>query len=274
MENWTGILRLDVEERYGKTVAENVYFQGALKVMRPVYHDESGQACYYILNPGGGYLDGDCYKVQISLKEQARLTLTTQSATKVYKTPNTPAYQITEIFLQAGSYLEYIPDPLIMYRHARYKQKNVVRMEKGATFLYSDIITPGWSPDGEQFSYDKLQLINEIYIDDELVTFDHIKLNPAEQNMEAIGFMEGYSHLGSMIVVGEQTTTDLLDRLFNAISTNDMEYKVGLSMLPVKGFTLRVLANSTQTIERIFTECQNILSKEWFNTKPCFLRKY
>ena len=86
--------------------------------------------------------------------------------------------------------------------------------------------------------------------------------------------MEGYSHLGSMIVVGEQTTTDLLDRLFNAISTNDMEYKVGLSLLPVKGFTIRVLANSTQTIERIFTECQNIISKEWFNTKPSFLRKY
>ena len=180
MENWTGILRLDVEERKGKTVAKNVYFQGALKVMRPVYHDESGQACYYILNPGGGYLDGDRYKMQISLKEQARLTLTTQSATKVYKTPNTHAYQETEIFLQAGSYLEYIPDPLIVYRHARYKQKNVIRMEKGATFLYSDIITPGWSPDGEQFSYDKLQLINEIYMDDELVAFDHIKLNPAD----------------------------------------------------------------------------------------------
>ncbi len=62
-------MRLDVEDRQGKTVAENVYFQGALKVMRPVYHDESGQACYYILNPGGGYLDGDCYKMQISLKE-------------------------------------------------------------------------------------------------------------------------------------------------------------------------------------------------------------
>ena len=34
-----------------------------------------------------------------------------------------------------------------------YKQKNIIRMDKGATFLYSDIITPGWSPDGEQFSY-------------------------------------------------------------------------------------------------------------------------
>ena len=107
-----------------------------------------------------------------------------------------------KFFLKKGSYLEYIPDPLIAYRHARYKQKNVIHMEKGATFLYSDIITPGWSPDGEKFSYDKIQLINEIYIDHEIVAYDHIKLNPAVQNMEAIGFMEGFSHLGSMIVVG------------------------------------------------------------------------
>ena len=90
-------------------------------------------------------------------------------------------------------------------------------MEKGCTLLYSDIITPGWSPDGEQFSYDKLQLINEIYIENELVVYDHIKLNPAMQNMEGLGFMEGYSHLGSMIVVGENTNQDLLDRLYEAI---------------------------------------------------------
>ena len=207
-----------MEDRKGKTVAKNVYFQGALKVMRPIYHDDSGQACYYILNPGGGYLDGDRYQMQISLENQARLTLTTQSATKVYKTPHTPAYQETEIYLKEGSYLEYIPDPLIAYRHARYKQKNVIHMEKGATFLYSDIITPGWSPEGERFSYDMLQLINEIYMDDELVAYDHIKLNPATQNMEAIGYMEGFSHLGSMIVVGEQTTPEFIDRLYHALN--------------------------------------------------------
>ena len=178
MADWTGELRLDVENRKGKTVAKNVYFQGALKVMRPIYHDDSGQVCYYILNPGGGYLDGDRYQMKIALENKARLTLTTQSATKVYRTPHTPAYQETEIYLKKGSYLEYIPDPLIAYQHARYKQKNVIHMEKGATFLYSDIITPGWSPDGERFSYDQLQLINEIYMDHELVAYDHIKLSP------------------------------------------------------------------------------------------------
>ncbi|WP_066250635.1 urease accessory protein UreD [Neobacillus drentensis] len=272
MTGWTGELRLAVENRKGKTVAKNVFFQGALKVMRPIYHNDSGQVCYYILNPGGGYLDGDRYRIQIALEKQARLTLTTQSATKVYRTPHTHAYQETEIFLKNGSFLEYTPDPLIAYRQARYKQKNVIHMEKGATFLYSDIITPGWSPDGQRFSYDRLQLMNEIYMDNELVAYDHIKISPADYNMETIGFMEGFSHLGSMLVIGEQTTPELLDRLYHVIQSDTN--KVGLSQLSVKGFTVRVLANSTQEIERIFKNVHHMISHEWFDTTPSFLRKY
>ncbi|MFK2825371.1 urease accessory protein UreD [Bacillus sp. B190/17] len=274
MSEWTGVLRLDVEDRAGKTVAKNAYFQGAFKVMRPIYHDDSGQVCYYILNPGGGYLDGDRYQMQISLEPQARLTLTTQSATKVYKTPNKYAYQETEISLKEGSYLEYIPDPLIAYRHARYKQKNVIRMEKGATLLYSDIITPGWSPDGERFSYERVQLINEIYMDNELAVYDHIKLSPSVQKIDDLGLMEGFSHLGSMIVVGEQTNNDLLDQLYHAVPTNTDEYKIGLSHLPIPGFTIRMLAHSTQIIERVFAEYHRMISQEWFNTSPSSLRKY
>ncbi len=242
--------------------------------MRPVYHDQSGQACYYILNPGGGYLDGDRYQMKISLKEEARLTLTTQSATKIYKTPNQPAYQETEISLKRGSFLEYITDPLIGYKDARYLQKTVVKMEQGATFLYSDIITSGWSPEGEQFSYDRLQLINEIYMDDELVVFDHIKLNPANHHMASIGYMEGYSHLGSMMVVGEQVSADLLDQLYHAVQEHHDGCKIGLSLLPVPGLIVRVLANSTQTIEKIHSLCHHIIRRELFHTTPSFLRKY
>ncbi|NOU74229.1 urease accessory protein UreD [Paenibacillus sp. LMG 31458] len=274
MGDWTGELRLEAEERNGKTVAKKVYFQGALKIMRPVYHDNSGQACYYLLNPGGGYLDGDRYKIKISLEEKAKLTLTTQSATKVYKTPNSHVYQETEIFLKEGSFLEYLPDPLIAYQQARYKQKNTIHMDKNATFLYTDIITPGWSPKGERFSYESIQLLNEIYIDNELAVYDHIKLSPSTQNMSGLGFMEGFTHLGSMIVVGEQSDSHFIDRLFHVMNERTDSFKSGISLLFVPGFIIRVLANSTQVIERIFTECLHIIRQEWFNTHPSFLRKY
>ncbi len=111
-------------------------------------------------------------------------------------------------------------------------------------------------------------------MDRELVVYDHIKLNPALQNVETLGFMEGFSHLGSMIVIGEQSSPEMLDQLYQIINPITTIYKVGISLLPVKGFTVRVLANSTQEIERIFTEIHHMISQEWFHTNPSFLRKY
>ncbi len=274
MTDWTGILELDLENRQGRTVAKKVYFQGALKVMRPVYLNNYNFPCYYLLNPGGGYLDGDTYRMKVTLDEGAEVTLTTQSATKVYKTPSKEAYQETEFHLKKDSYLEYLPDPLIAYQDARYFQKNTVYMEKGATLLYSDILTPGWSPEGKQFSYDQLRLINEIYMDNELIAFDHINLNPGAQEIGGLGFMEGYTHLGSLIVIGEKTDSALLDLLYETINEETADIKAGLSELYVPGFTIRLLANSTQVIERVFTACHHAISNQWYQMKPSFLRKY
>jgi len=274
MSEWIGSICLDLENRKGKTVAKRVYFQGAFKVMRPVYHDDSGQVCYYLLNPGGGYLDGDRYRMEISLDEGANVTLTTQSATKVYKSPKGYAYQETEIYLKKDSYLEYIPDPLIAYQNAHYKQKNVIRMEKGAAFLYTDILTPGWSPNGQQFSYDTVQLATEIHWDGELGVFDHIKLTPAQQDLSKLGYLEGYSHLGSMIIVGSRTNDSLLDEIYQSIQLERSNLMFGLSKLEVPGFSLRVLANSTPLIQQIFSNCRRIVNEQWFNHTPRPLRKY
>ncbi|WP_163880430.1 urease accessory protein UreD [Paenibacillus favisporus] len=274
MKDWTGILRLEAEERDSRTVARNVYFQGAFKVMRPIYHDDSGQPCYYLLNPGGGYLDGDRYHLGISLLENARLTLTTQSATKIYKTPNTPAYQETEISLKKGSYLEYIPDPLIGYEHARYDQKTVIRMEKGASLLYCDSVTPGWSPEGTLFSYDTLRLRTEIYMDGELAVYDHIKLQPAGQPVNGLGFLEGYTHLGSMLFIGEEADAGLLDELYSAVHPEPDGVRIGMSLLNVPGLVVRILAHSTQAVERIQAECHHLVSRRLFGRNPSFLRKY
>lgn len=274
MSEWTGILKLDMENRQGRSVAKNTYFQGAFKVMRPVYLNNYSHPCYYLLNPGGGYLDGDTYYMEVNLDEAAELTLTTQSSTKVYKTPKKEVYQETIFRLKKDSYLEYLPDALIAYQDAKYYQKNIIHMEKGATLLYSDILTPGWSPEGKQFSYDRLRLKTEIYMDDTLVAFDHIKLEPATQQMTQLGFMEGYTHLGSFIVIGEKTDKALIDRLHETITEQAGDFAFGISQLAVPGFTIRVMANYTQVIERIITACHHVISEEWYDQQPSFLRKY
>ena len=67
-------------------------------------------------------------------------------------------------------YFEYIPDPLIGYQACQVQAKKCdPDGKRGSTLVYCDMLTPGWSPEGELFSYDLLQLKNEIYLDDELV---------------------------------------------------------------------------------------------------------
>ncbi|PIC62657.1 urease accessory protein [Sporosarcina sp. P13] len=273
MEEWTGLLQLAVADRGGKTVPKSVYFQGAFKVMRPIYHSASGQACYYLLNPGGGYVDGDRYRMDITAEKDSRLTLTTQSATKVYRTPRNHVYQEANFHLKGGSYLEYLPDALIAYQQARYTQKTIIRMDPTATLFYSDILTPGWSPENRHFSYEQLRLVTEIYMDDELVVFDHLKLQPALHTMDALGVMEGYTHVGTILAVREDITQDVINRLHEELITS-YDCRIGISRLSTAGFTVRILANQTQVVERVIGQCHRFVSEEWFQEKPSFLRKY
>src|SRR5699024_3756932 len=53
--------------------------------------------------------------------------------------------------INSGAALEYVPDQLILYRDADFRQRTVVNMHPQASLFLSDIITPGWSPDGGKF---------------------------------------------------------------------------------------------------------------------------
>lgn len=274
MKQWTGYLQLDVEKKREKTIAEDIYFYGALRLMSPFYLQNDAQACYYIMNPGGGYVDGDTYRMDFKLTKQAELLLTTQSATKVYRTPNRPVVQEVNITLKEGSVLEFLPDPIIGYKNSRYKQNTVVHMEKGTSLITTEIVTSGWDPEGSLFSYDMLDLKTEVYLDGSMVLLDHTRLTPGSQNIGSIGLLEGYTHFGTMLVIGEKATDNFLSGLYDLMETHDLKCKFGLSMLSVPGFTLRILALSTQEVEKAFNICHELIRREWFGKAPVFLRKY
>lgn len=272
MVTQTGYLRLTAANKGDHTILKDSYSEGALKITRPVYLTTSGEAYFYIMNPGGGYVDGDTYQIDICLEEAAKAVVTTQSSTKIYKTRTQPAFQRMNIHLKNGSVLEYLPDPVIAYQNACYKQTMVVKMEPEASIICSDIYTPGWAPDGTFFQYDSLQSKMEIYMDNRLVLFDHVKLEP-DKDFAGIGMMEGFTHFGSLIVIDHRITRALLEEVqepFDSYSNS----RIGISMLEVPGFALRVLASSTQEIEKVQSLCHETIRRRIFKTDPVFLRKY
>ena len=283
-----GELRLCIGRRGGRSVATRQYHRGALRVLRPHYLDESEQVCYVMVNPGGAYLGGDLYTIDVEVGSDARLLLTTQSATKIYKTPGTCAEQRMCITLGPGACLEYAPDQLIAYRHANYRQNAVIEMDETASLILSEVITPGWSPDGEPFRYEQLRLRNEIRRGGRLLAIDNLLIRPSpHRRCRTHGgrrhpgrtgagpvFMEGYSHLGSLLVVDPRVGAALVDELHTLLREFEQDTLTGISQLNGPGFVVRSLSHSTETLNALIGSLTGLLRRRWFGQAPLDLRKY
>jgi urease accessory protein len=272
----TGELRLEIGLRGGRGIATSQFHQGALRVIRPHYLDESGQVCYVVVNPGGGYLGGDVYELDVDVAAGVRLLLTTQSATKVYRTPGSHAFQQTRLRLGPGASLEYLPDQLIAYRDASYRQHTVVELDGRASLVMGEIVTPGWSPDGTLFRYDEVRLRSDIYVDGALLALDNLVIRPAQTGSPVTGmvFLEDYTHLGSLMVVDRRVNAALVDELYEVLGPLDPEGQLGISLLDGPGLVLRALSGSTDALNTLLLAAVDLLRGRWFGQGRLDLRKY
>ncbi|WP_091464619.1 urease accessory protein UreD [Paenarthrobacter nitroguajacolicus] len=275
-----GRLELGISVRGGRAVASRQFHEGALRVLRPHYLDESGQVCYVMVNPGGAYLGSDLFVVDVEVEARADLLLTTQSATKVYRTPGSFAEQRMTVRLGEGSRLELMPDQLIAYREASYRQNSHISLHPTSSLVMAEVITPGWSPDGGAFRYEEVRLRNEIRVEtrdgSKLLALDNLLIRPPCNDVTGMGFMEGFSHLGSLVVVDPRVDQRLADELDQIVRGFDAHTGVSLSatIAGTAGIVLRSLSNSTEELNNLLGACTGVLRERWYGQAPLNLRKY
>jgi urease accessory protein len=275
-----GELELVVAVRGGRSVAAHQYHRGALRVLRPHYLDDSGQVCFVLVNPGGAYLGADLYAIDVEVAAGARLLLTTQSATKIYRTPGSFAEQRMTLRLGEGAQLELAPDQLIAYREASYRQNTHITVRPSSCLVMAEVVTPGWSPDGASFRYEELRLRTEIHVatsgGTELLALDNLLIRPPLNDVTGMGFMEGRSHLGSLVVVDPRVDQGLADE-FHALTAGYDAY-TGVSLTAsiggTTGLVLRSLSDSTEELNRLLGACTALLRERWHGQAPLNLRKY
>lgn len=282
-EGLTGELRLRVAVRGGRSVAARQFHQGALRVLRPHYLDRSGQVSYTVINPGGAYFGADRYGIEVDVEEDASLLLTTQSATKVYRTPQGPARQDMTLRLGPGAVLEYVPDQLIVYRGGSYLQDTRVVMDPSASVLLAEVITPGWSPTAEPFRYDRLGMRTEVTVDPggdpRRLVVDQLRLHPAEgQGLTGMGMLEGHSNTGQLLVADRRLDADLVAELTEVVDASDTVSgitRAGTGRAHgVDCVSVRSLAASTARITALHHALADLLRARWRDQSPLALRKY
>ena len=86
----------------------------------------------------GGILAGDHYDLRIALGDSAGARVTTAAATQVYRMPQGEATQSIQLQLGAGSRLEWLPEPTILFGGARFTQTTNITLGAGARLVHGD----------------------------------------------------------------------------------------------------------------------------------------
>ena len=258
-------------EKYATDVA---YFTGIAKLARALYLDTDGVPCYYLMQLGGGYVEKEKFRTAVGVKDDARAVVTTQAATKVYKCENGhPSYQENEVYVGENASLEYITDNVILFRDAMFKQETTIKLKGTSSLVYTEGLTSGWSPDGKRFQYKAIQMRLKMFIDDKPVMLDNLKLNPREDDMSSIGFLEEYNNYSSMIMVDEMVNDSFIEVLREKIKELNLDIRAGITKLECNGLVLRLMGNLTQDLEKAIFTCVNYLRKEKFGANELELGK-
>jgi urease accessory protein len=102
--------------------------------------DPQGMATVYVQSCSGGIFEHDDLRWSISAAPGARAHVTTSASTIVHSMETGEAAQEVRVCAEAGSYLEYLPDPLIMFPGAGLSSRLHIGLDDDATVLAWDTL--------------------------------------------------------------------------------------------------------------------------------------
>jgi urease accessory protein len=211
----SGYLRLGFERRGVRTILADLETRTPYLAQRALHCDEAlpDMAWLFTITTAGCILQGDRMALEVTLGPDARAHVTTQSATKIHAMEANYARQSQHFTLGAGAYLEFLPDPLIPHRQARFANDTRIVLDPTASLLCSEIVQPGRKhhhPD-ECFGATVLSLATSAARPGGATLFtEKLVIEPARHPMRQTGVMDGFDVFANVILC---TPADIAERV-------------------------------------------------------------
>jgi len=195
-------LRLRPDAR-GRTALVERRQRFPLRTTMPFHLDPAApdMAFVYVQNPTGGVFAGDRLHTVVTADARARVHLTTQSATKLYRSDGLDAHQVTRFTIAPGAYVEHLPDALIPHAGCRYFQRVEVELDEDAMFVSAETIAPGRRAFGERFAYELLELSTEIRCGGRELCVERLRFEPGRARPDRAGALAGSDYLVTLLAL-------------------------------------------------------------------------
>jgi urease accessory protein len=155
--------------------------------------------------------------------------------------------------VQKNAFLEYLPDPLIPFAHARFEQNTEIHLDEGAGLIWWETLSSGRIASGESFAFERVSVDTSIYASGRPIAIERFSLHPALNQMSCPARFGEFRYSSTMYVcrAGERqaewiSLENELNLLGREISTDGVKW--GASALVSDGIVIRGMAQSAQQI--------------------------
>jgi urease accessory protein len=239
-----GHLRLRAERIGDRTRLTELECHAPLQLLRCHYLDPAmpDMAQATIVSPSGGVLQGDRLQIAVRVDGGARLRLDTPSSMRLYRMPDGRAEQAVTLTVEAGGYLEYLPDPAIPFAGADFASRTLARVAEDATLIVAEAVTGGRAARGEVHQFNRYESVVEIArLDGPVLSLDVTLLDPSVA-VTSPGRLGAYAAAGTLYVIHPGFDADVLRDA--VIRANVQGTIAGASSLPSGlGAWLKVLGS-------------------------------
>jgi len=143
-----GAVRFDVASVDGVTRRREIHEAGSLRVRFPSPEDDGLSAV--LVNTAGGIAGGDRFDVDIASSGDARLTVTTAAAEKIYRANGPAAALHVTLRAEGSSHLSWLPQETILFDRARINRRFDISLSETASLLLCEVVVFGRLAMGER----------------------------------------------------------------------------------------------------------------------------
>ena len=163
-----------------RSVVTRAYATSPLRLLLPANHGHT--AWIYTSSFGGGLVDGDRIAMDIDVGRGAAAFISTQASTKIYRSPiGTSARMHARV--AAEGLLAVVPDPVVCFSGARYRQTQTFELADGASLVLLDWVSSGRHAAGERWAFDDYHSQMTVTLDGRLLVHDALALRAADGNL-------------------------------------------------------------------------------------------
>ncbi|MCW2236919.1 urease accessory protein UreD [Azospirillum canadense] len=244
-----GAATVRFEHRHGATHLATLYHHDPLRVLLP--DPRAGDLPVAVLvTTSGGLVGGDRLDIALSAGPGAAALVTTQAAEKVYRSAGPDCRIDTRVTVEAGGWLEWMPQEAIVFEGSRLRRLTRLELEGDARLIAGEMLVFGRAAFGETVSRGLVRDAWEVVRDGRLAWADALHMDG--DLAETLAHPAGFAGAGACATL-LHAAPDAANRLDGVRSAAEVLEGVRVGATALDGLLLvRILGGEAVAVRRAY----------------------